>query len=77
LVDNYIDDTTLTIFSKYKDLKFKIIIKSISKQLKLDIDKYNSQYKNLKIKFSNKFHDRFLILDQKEVYHLGSSLKDL
>ncbi len=77
LVDNYIDDTVLTLFSKYKGLKFKIITKNISKQLQLDINKYNSQYKNLEIKISNKFHDRFLILDKQEVYHLGSSLKDL
>jgi len=77
LVDNYIDDTVLTLFSKYKKLKFKIITKNISKQLQLDINKYNSQYKNLEIKISNKFHDRFLILDKQEVYHLGSSLKDL
>jgi len=77
LVDNYVDDTILTLFSKYPKLKFTIITKSVSRQLQLDIDKYNSQYKNLKVKISNKFHDRFLILDKKEVYHLGSSLKDL
>jgi prophage antirepressor-like protein len=77
LVDNYIDDTILTMFSKYPDIKFKIITKSISKQLKLDIDKYNKQYKNLEIKISNKYHDRFLIIDKKEAYHIGASLKDL
>jgi hypothetical protein len=77
LVDNYIDDTVLTLLSKYKNVDFKIITKSISKELKLDIDKYNSQYKNLQIKISNKFHDRFLIIDNMEVYHIGASLKDL
>ena len=77
LIDNYIDDTILTLFSKYQNLNFLIITKSISKQLQLDIDKYNSQYKNLKIKTTNKFHDRFLIIDNKEAYHIGASLKDL
>jgi prophage antirepressor-like protein len=76
LIDNYIDDSVLTIFSKYQNLNYTIIIKSISKQLKLDIDKYNSQYNNLTIKTSNRYHDRFLLLDD-EAYHLGASLKDL
>ena len=77
LIDNYIDDTVLTLFSKYPDINFTIITKSISKQFKLDIEKYNSQYKNLKIQTSNKFHDRFLIIDGEEAYHIGASLKDL
>ena len=77
LIDNYIDESTLTLFSKYKDIKFVIISKSISQQLKLDIKKYNSQYSNLEIKTSNKFHDRFLIIDNKEAYHVGASFKDL
>jgi len=77
LIDGYIDDTILTLFSKYKDLKFKIITQKISKQLQLDIDKYNKQYKNLEVKISNKYHDRFLIIDDNEIYHIGASLKDL
>ena len=77
LIDNYIDDTTLTLFSKYPDIKFKIITQKVSKQLKLDIEKYHSQYKNLTIKTSNKFHDRFVLIDNKEAYHIGASLKDL
>ena len=76
-VDNYIDDTVLTFFSKYPNVSFTIFTKSISKQLKLDIDKYNSQYSNLTIKISNKFHDRFLIIDNSDAYHIGASLKDL
>jgi len=76
LIDNYIDDNVLILFSKYPKLNFTIITKSISKQLKLDIDKYNSQYKNLKVKTSNKYHDRFLIIDN-TTYHIGASLKDL
>jgi hypothetical protein len=77
LIDNYIDDTVLTLFSKYEKLHFTIVTKSVSKQLKLDISKYNQQYSNLNIKISNKFHDRFLLIDNKEAYHLGASLKDL
>jgi len=77
LVDNYIDDSVLTLFSKYPKLKFKIITKSISKQFKLDIDKYNSQYKNIEIEISSKFHDRFIILDNNEAYNIWASLKDL
>lgn len=77
LIDNYIDDTVLTLFSKYPNIKFTIITKSISKRLKLDIDKYNKQYKNLTMKISNKYHDRFLIIDKSKAYHIGASLKDL
>jgi hypothetical protein len=76
LIDNYIDDSILTIFSKYPNLKFEIITKSINKQLKLDIEKYNAQYKNLQVKISSKYHDRFLIVDN-TTYHIGASLKDL
>jgi phage regulator Rha-like protein len=77
LIDNYIDDTIFTLFSKYQDLKIKIYTQSISKQLNLDYQKYNSQYKNIELKEFKKSHDRFLILDNKEIYHIGASLKDL
>jgi len=77
LIDNYIDDSVLVLFSKHSNINFTIITKKISKQLKLDIEKYNSQYNNLNIKISNKFHDRFLLIDNKEAYHIGASLKDL
>jgi len=77
LIDNYIDDSVLTIFSKYPNLQFKIITKSLSKQLKLDIGKYNSQYNNLELKLESKYHDRFLVIDNSEAYHIGASLKDL
>ncbi len=76
LIDNYIDDTILTLLSKYPNLKFIIITQKISKQLQLDIDKYNKQYNNLKIEISKKYHDRFLIIDNR-TYHIGASLKDL
>ena len=75
LIDNYIDDMVLTMFSKYPKLSRTIITKSISKQLKLDIEKYNSQYNNLKIETSNKYYDRFLIIDN-QTYHIGASLKN-
>ena len=77
LIDNYIDESVLTLFGKYPEIQFTIITKPLSKQLKLDISKYNSQYDNLKIKTSNTFHDRFLIIDDAELYHIGASLKDL
>jgi len=69
LIDNYIDETVLTLFSKYTNLHFTIITKKTSKQLQLDIDKYNKQYNNLKIETSKKYHDRFLIID-KQTYHI-------
>jgi hypothetical protein len=76
LIDNYIDHSTLTLFSKNPSIKFTIYTQNISKQLQLDIQKYNKQYNNLVTKTTNKFHDRFLIIDD-EVYHFGASLKDL
>ena len=78
LIDNYIDDTVLTHFTKRKKgVNFTIYTKNISKQLLLDIKKHNEQYPTVKaIKFSDA-HDRFLIINEKEVYHFGASLKDL
>jgi len=76
LIDNYIDDTILTLFSKYPKLQFTIITQKISRQLQLDIIKYKKQYNNLEIKTSKKYHDRFLIIDN-QTYHIGASLKDL
>ena len=78
LIDNYIDDTVLDMFSKRnKKVKVLIYTKNITNQLKLDKKKYNSQYEEVKIVKFNDSHDRFLIIDQKEVYHVGASLKDL
>jgi len=77
LIDNYIDETVFTLFSKYPNLKVKIYTQSINKQLKLDYQKYNSQYKNIELKEYKNSHDRFLILNSKEIYHIGASLKDL
>lgn len=65
LMDNYIDETVFTLFSKYSHLKIKIYTGNISKQLKLDHQKYTSKYQNIElIEFKNS-HDRFLILDKK------------
>ena len=78
LIDNYIDDTVLTLFAKRKKgVKTLIFTKKITKQLLLDIDKFNAQYEPVEVKIFKDAHDRFLILDQKEVYHFGASLKDL
>ncbi len=77
LIDNYIDESVLTLFSKNKNIKVTIYTKNISNQLKLDLKKYNSQYNDIEIKKFNASHDRFLIIDEKEVYHIGASLKDL
>jgi len=78
LIDNYVDDTVLTLLAKRKkNVKVKIYTKTISKQLALDVKKYNSQYPTLEIKEFKKAHDRFLIIDDRNVYHFGASLKDL
>ena len=77
LIDNYIDETVFTLFSKYPNIKIKIYTQNISKQLKLDFEKYQKQYQNIELKEFKNSHDRFLIIDKKEIYHLGASLKDL
>ena len=77
LIDNYIDENTLLLFSKLKNIEVIIFTKEISKKLKLDIRKYNSQYKPISIKEFKNSHDRFLIIDKSRVYHFGASLKDL
>ncbi len=77
LVDNYVDDTVLTLFSKRNnEVDMIIYIKQITKQLKLDLEKYNSQCPSIQIKEFKKAHDRFLIIDD-TIYHFGASLKDL
>lgn len=77
LIDNYIDDTTLTIFSKVPNIKVTIYTHTISKQLKLDLEKYNLQYNNITLKTFKDSHDRFILIDDEEIYHIGASLKDL
>ena len=77
LIDNYIDENTLLLFSKVKKIKITIFTKEISNKLKLDLEKYNSQYFPIEIKQFKNSHDRFLIIDNKQVFHFGASLKDL
>ena len=78
LIDNYIDESTLTHLSKKdKNVKLMLLSKNTGKQLTLDIQKANEQYGNIELKLFDKSHDRFLIIDNNEVYHLGASLKDL
>ncbi|MGI6723978.1 MAG: hypothetical protein ACOX39_06380 [Arcobacteraceae bacterium] len=77
LIDNYIDDSVFTIFSKYPNISFTIYTHTISKQLNLDFKTYQKQYSNIELKINKNFHDRFIIIDDKKLYHLGASLKDL
>ena len=78
LIDNYIDENTLThLAKKNKGVKVHLLTKNMNKQLQLDIQKANAQYGNFEAKTFAQSHDRFLIIDGKEVYHLGASLKDL
>ena len=78
LIDNYIDDSILTLFSKKREnVKITIYTKEISKQLQLDITKFNAQYPTIEAKILKDSHDRFLIIDETELYHIGASLKDL
>ena len=77
LIDNYIDDTVLTMLDKRSAaVTASIYTQHVTKQLELDINKHDKQYPAIEIKPFNKAHDRFLIIDEK-VYHLGASLKDL
>jgi ORF6N domain len=78
LIDNYIDESTITHLSKKAEkAKVLLLTKTISKQLTLDVKKANEQYGNFEAKQLTTSHDRFLIIDRNELYHLGASLKDL
>jgi len=78
LIDNYIDDSVFTLFTKRKEgVDFTCYTKSITKSLKLDVEKHNQQYPPIHIKELKEAHDRFLIVDGQELYHIGASLKDL
>ena len=77
LIDNYIDESVFILFSKYANIKVKIYTKIITKQLKLDFQRYQLQYNNIELREFKNSHDRFLIIDKKEIYHLGASIKDL
>ena len=60
-----------------KGVKATVFTTRVTNQLQLDLDKFNSQYDPIEIKIFSKSHDRFLIIDQGTVYHIGASLKDL
>jgi len=78
LLDNYVDDTVLTLLGKRNDnVTATILTKSMSNQLRLDLQRYNSQYPAIDIEIFSDAHDRFLIIDNTELYHIGASLKDL
>ncbi|OFV19250.1 ORF6N domain-containing protein [Chryseobacterium sp. M5] len=78
LLDNYVDDTVLTLLGKRSDnVTATIYTKSISNQLRLDMQRYNSQYPRIEVELFSDAHDRFLIIDNVELYHIGASLKDL
>lgn len=78
LIDNYVDDSVLTLLTKRrKNVSARIYCKRITKQLRLDLEKHNAQYSKIELHPFDAAHDRFLILDNTEVYHIGASLKDL
>lgn len=77
LIDNYVDESVLTLFSKNQSIDVAVYSKNITKQLKLDLEKYNAQYRSIILKPFKESHDRFMIIDETEVYHFGASLKDL
>lgn len=78
LIDNYVDETVLNLLTKRNpNVEATIYTQKISRQLQLDIDKHNAQHKTINIKEFNQSHDRFLIIDNTDIYHFGASLKDL
>ncbi len=78
LLDNYVDDTVLTLLGKRNaNITATIYTKNINNQLRLDLQRYNSQYPQIEIEIFSDTHDRFLIIDDTELYHIGASLKDL
>ncbi len=78
LIDNYIDESVLLLLSKRNPgVKATIYTSKISKQLETDLKTHNQQYPIIQLKHFTKSHDRFLIIDNKDIYHIGASLKDL
>lgn len=77
LIDNYVDDTVLTLLDKRGNgVTATIYTQRISNQFQLDVDRHNAQYPPIEVMQFNKAHDRFLLIDD-EVYHIGASIKDL
>ena len=78
IIDNYIDDSVLKMLTKKnKNVEVVLLTSDKSNIQKLDIQKFNKEYPILKVAKTNKFHDRFIVIDNKEMYHLGASIKDL
>ena len=78
IIDNYVDDSILEMLSKKKNNVEVVILTSNKSNIKnIDIQKFNKQYPTLKVAKTDKFHDRFIIIDEKELYHVGASIKDL
>jgi hypothetical protein len=78
LIDNYIDESVLTLLSKRNSgVTATIYTATVTKQLKLDLKRFHAQYPKIEVKTFTKSHDRFLIIDKSMVYHIGASLKDL
>jgi hypothetical protein len=78
IIDNYIDDSILKmLIKKNKNVEVVILTSEKSNISKLDIQKFNKEYPVLKVAKTDKFHDRFIIIDSKELYHCGASIKDL
>lgn len=78
LIDNYVDESVLMLLSKRNsEVKATIFSNNITKQIGTDLKKHNQQYPRIELKRFSKSHDRFLIIDKKDVYHIGASLKDL
>ena len=78
IIDNYIDDSVLKmLIKKNKNVEVVILTSEKSNIEKIDIQKFNKEYPVLKVAKTNKFHDRFIVIDNKEMYHLGASIKDL
>ena len=78
LIDNYVDESVLHLLSKRKSsVSCKIFTHKITNQFQLDLQKFNAQYESIEVAQFSKSHDRFLIIDNQEVYHIGASLKDL
>ena len=78
LIDNYVDESVLLMLSKRNPgVTATVFTQKITPQLQLDLDKYNDQYPPINIRTYRNSHDRFLIVDDKDVYHIGASLKDL
>jgi len=78
IIDNYIDDSVLKMLAKKKSHTEVVILTSNNSNIQnIDIQKFNKEYPTLKVAKTNKFHDRFIVIDNKEMYHLGASIKDL